>query len=163
MVQKQISNPAGNWGLTADTDSQTVVHLTNGSGGTLLPGDVVIASGVAGVAATTIAGASSKAVIGVVLPVDYGTRTVASTETYASGALMPVCIAGPARVNIAANAVAAGDPLSTSAVAKVAATAAAAGSVAALQALIGSFFGSALESQAAKDANNTIMAWISKM
>lgn len=163
MSQKTIANPAGSFGLTADTDAQTVVEVVNGSAGTLLPGDVVIASGVAGTTVTTIASASSKLVVGVVLPTDRGLRTVASTETYAAGALMPVCILGPARINIAANVVVAGDPLSTSAVAKVAAVAAAAGSVAALQALAGSFIGSALEATAAKDANNTIVAWISKM
>lgn len=162
-TQKAISNPAGLWGLTADTDAQYVVEVVNGSGGTLLPGDVVIASGVAGTTVTTVAGASSKLVVGVVLPMDRGLRTVAATETYAAGAVMPVCIAGPARINIAANVVVAGDPLSTSAVAKVAAVAGAAASVAALQALIGSFIGTALEATAAKDANNTILAWIAKM
>lgn len=160
---KQIANPAGSWGLSADTDAQVIVEMVNGSGGTLLPGDVVIASGTAGTTVTTVAGASSKLVVGVVLPVDRGLRTVGSGETYAAGALMPVCIAGPARVNIAANTVAQGDQLSTSAVAKVAAVAAAAGTVAALQALIGTFIGNALESQATKDANNTIVAWIAKM
>jgi hypothetical protein len=76
---------------------------------------------------------------------------------------MPIIIKGPARINIAANTVAAGGNLSSSAVAKVAATAAAAGSVGALQGLVGSFIAIALESQAAKDANNTIRAYISKM
>jgi len=67
---------------------------------------------------------------------------------------------GPARINIAANTVAAGAAVATSAAAKVAAVPGTAGSVGALQALVGSFIAVAQESQAAKDANNTIRAMI---
>lgn len=162
-ANKTISNPGGLWGATADTDDQEVREYVNNSGGTLLPGDVVIASGTAGTNVTTVAGASSKLVVGVVLPTDRGLRTVASTETYASGAVMPVCTKGVARINIGGNTVAAGDNLATSGTAKVAAKPADAANVGALQALVGSFIGVSLQADAAKDANNTVVALIGKM
>src|SRR4051794_2399030 len=107
MVDKAIGNPAGLWGMTADTQMQAVAECVNNSGGTLLPGDVVIIDAT-GCLCTTTTTASDPLVCGVVLPIDRGTRTVATTETYASGAVMPVCVRGPARINIAANTVAAG-------------------------------------------------------
>lgn len=165
MVSKAISNPAGVWGMTADAGTeQEYVEVVNNSGATLLPGDVVcFTTDTTGVLITTTTTASDPTVIGVVAPSDMGLRTVASTETIAAGAVCRVITKGPARINIAANTVAAGANLSTSTAAKVAAKAADAGSVGALQALVGSFIGIALESQAAKDANNTIRAYINKM
>lgn len=166
MVAKQISNPGGLYGLTADV-SPDIVEVVNNSGGTLLPGDVVcFTTDTTGVLVTTTTTASDVTVLGVVAAQDSvsdSLRTAASTDTYASGAVMPVVVRGPARINIAANTVAAGGNLATTTAAKVAGTPAAAASVAALQALVGSFIGIALESQAAKDANNTIRAYIQKM
>lgn len=163
MTTKLIGNPAGNYGLTADGQTPELVDVVNNSGGTLLPGDLVVID-VTGVLATTTTTASDTTVLGVVVPTDgQATRTVASTETVASGAVMRVCVGGVARINIAANTVAAGAALASSTAAKVAAVPATAGTVAALQALVGSFIAVALESQAAKDANNTIRAFIKKM
>jgi hypothetical protein len=168
MPDKQISNPGGLYGLTADPNPISI-DVVNNSGGTLLPGDLVcFTTDVTGVLATTTTTPSDTSVWGVVaakVPSD-SLNTQSATGPglpYASGAVMPIIIKGPARINIAANTVAAGGNLSSSAVAKVAATAAAAGSVGALQGLVGSFIAIALESQAAKDANNTIRAYISKM
>jgi hypothetical protein len=163
MTSKVLGNPAGMWGATADTQAQEVIECVNNSGGTLLPGDLVVMTDLNGVLVATTTTASDPAVIGVVLPVDRGLRTVGAGETYASGAQIPVCVRGPARVNIAANTVAAGAPLASSTAAKVAAVPATAASVAALQALVGSFIGNAMEAQSAKDANNTIRAYIQKM
>lgn len=162
MTTKTIGNPGGLYGLTADTQTQELVEVVNNSGGTLLPGDLIVID-VTGVLATTTTTASDTTVLGVVVPTEGGTRTVASTETVASGAVMRVCIGGVARINIAANTVAAGAALASSTAAKVAAVPGTAATVAALQALIGSFIAVALESQAAKDANNTIRAIIKKM
>jgi len=165
MPDRQIANPANAFGLP-NTDApavQVVAEVVNNSGGTLLPGDVVVMSDVNGLLATTSTSVSDMNVKGVVLPVDRGLRTVGSTETYAAGAVMPVCVLGNARVNIAANTVAAGGNIATSAAAKVGAVPAAAGSVGALQNLIGSFIAVAQESQAAKDANNTIRCHVGKM
>lgn len=162
---KTISNPAGLWGETADADPQYKI-VVNNSGGTLLPGDVVcVTTDTTGVLVTTTTTASDVTVLGVVAAQDNPSdslRTAVATDTYAAGAQMPVIIHGPARINIGANTVAAGGQLASSTAAKVAATPGAAATVAALQALAGSFIGIALESQAAKDANNTIRAFICK-
>lgn len=152
MRNKQISNPAGVWGATADTDFQLAFTAVNAAAGTLLPGDVVILSGTAGTAVTTTTTDDDKLVAGVVLPEEGGTRTVASTETVASGATCDVCALGVARVNIGANVVAAGDILTASATAKVA--------VVDATATAGEVLGIALEASGAKDANNTIRAFI---
>lgn len=155
MTTKTISNPAGVWGMTADTNDQEIITVVNGSGGTLLPGDLVIVDGVAGVSVTTTTTANSKGVRGVVVPSTAGTGTVASTETVASGATCKVCVAGTARINIGAATVAALDVLATSTTAKVAAVNNAAG--------VGAGIAIALEADSAKDANNTIRALIGKM
>jgi len=140
-----------------------VAEVVNNSGGTLLPGDVVVMTDVNGLLVTTTTTAVDMQVKGVVLPVDRSLRVVGAAETYAAGAVMPVCIFGNARINIGANTVAAGGNLATATVAKTAATPAAAGSVGALQLTIGGFIAVAQESQAAKDANNCIRAHIGKM
>lgn len=156
---KQISNPGGAYGYTAQQDAKLVQYMTNNSGGTLRTGDVVV-SAAAGVLATSTTTASDTTVVGVVGPTSDATD---ASDTYASGATnMPVIIYGFARVNIAANTVAAGANLASSTAAKVAAKAADAANVGALQALVGSFLGVALESQAAKDSNNTIRCFIFK-
>ena len=164
MPDPQISNPAGVWGLTANPQP-TVIDVVNNSAGTLAPGDVVcFTTDVTGVLATTTTTASDVTVWGVVAaktPTD--SLNTQSGVTYAVGAVMPVITQGPARINIAANTVAAGGALATSTAAKVAATPATAGTVGALQALVGSFIGIVYEAQTAKDANNTIRAYINKM
>lgn len=172
MPEKQIGNPNGSYGLTADPQEQVVVDMVNNSGGTLVEGDLVVCTDVAGINVTTTTSASDTSVIGVVgtgAPgtsglvsgggagaIGSGLAAASSTSTFAAGATMPVVVFGPARVNIAANTVAAKAVLASSAAAKVAAVPATAGSVGALQALVGSFIAVAQESQAAKDANNTI-------
>jgi hypothetical protein len=152
MRNKQISNPAGVWGAAADTDFQLAFTAVNAAAGTLLPGDVVILSGTAGTSITTTTTDDNKLVAGVVLPEEGGTRTVASTETVAVGGNCDVCCLGVARVNIGAGSVAAGDILTTSTTAKVA--------VADNTATAGEVLGIALQADAAKDANNTILAFI---
>lgn len=165
MPSPQITNPKGSYGLAADSSGVTWVEVVNNSGGTLLPGDVVVfAADTTGALATTTTTASDPTVLGVVAaktPTD-SLNTQASTDTYASGAVMPVIVRGPARINIGANTVAATAALATDSAVKKAAVPGAAASVAALQALAGSWIGIALESQAAKDANNTIRAYINK-
>lgn len=164
MPTSQINNPGGVWGLTPNPMSAEYVDALNNSGGTLLPGDVVVFStDTTGSKITTTTTASDPTVLGVVgarVPSD--SLSTQTTDTYAAGAVVPVIIRGPARINIAANTVTAGAALATSTAAKVAAVPGTAGSVAALQALAGSFIATAYESQAAKDANNTIRAYISK-
>jgi hypothetical protein len=167
---KQISNPAGAYGLTADPSGQIVIEMINNSGGTLVEGDVVICTDVNGLNATTTTSANDTAVIGVVGPgaqsapalgsaggpgaIGSALAAASNTNTYAAGANMPVVTAGPARVNIGANTVAAKGVLTTFTSAKQAQV------VAAAVAQIGAVIGDALESQAAKDANNTIRCWI---
>jgi hypothetical protein len=122
MPDKQISNPGGMWGMTADPNADFKMYVNN-SGGTLFPGDVVCFTvDVTGVLVTTTTTVNDKTVLGVVsakAPSDTLTSQAAGT-TYAAGASMPVVIRGPARINVAANTVAAGDLLTTSAAAKVA-------------------------------------------
>lgn len=156
----QLENPSGAYGQTARQATNIVMYVTNNSGGTLRTGDVVVLAA-GGLLATTTTTASDTTVCGVVGPSSGNTD---SSDTYAAGATnMPVVIYGFARVNIAANTVAAGAAVASSTAAKVAAVPATAGSVGALQALVGSFIGIPLESQAAKDSNNTIRIFVSKM
>lgn len=158
-----IQNVAGAFGSAQVTDTQVIAEYINNSGGALKAGDVVVGDA-AGINASTTTTANDPLVVGVVLPSEGGMRTVGSTETYAAGALMPVCIGGMARVNIAANTVTAGTGgaggLAASGVAKVAAQPAAAASVAALQTLLEAVFAIPFEASAAKDANNTIRCLI---
>lgn len=159
-----IANQQGLWGENASPDGQLIAMYVNNSGGTLTVGDVVIATDVAGILATTTTTASSPHVVGVVSePYGGALGAAASGFTYASGANVPVVVKGPARINIGGNTVAAGGNLATSTVAKVAATPGAAASVAALQALVGTFIAIAREADGAKDAGNTIRAYINKM
>lgn len=160
MPDKQITNAGGMWGLTADANPD-VRTFVNNSGGTVAPGDVVcFTTDTTGVLCTTTTTVNDKTVLGVVAaksPSD--SLSTQSGVTYASGAQTQVIIRGPARINIAANTVAAGDLLTTSGVAKVAAVNAGAP---AANAVTGSVIAVALEASAAKDANNTIRAYINK-
>jgi hypothetical protein len=169
-ADKQIANPGGAYGLTADPASQIVCDCVNGSGGTLVEGDVVIITDVNGLSVTTTTTGNDTAVCGVVGPgatappalglgggpgaIGAPLTAASSTSTYASLAVLPVIVFGPARVNIGANTVAAKAVLTTFTTAKQAQT------VAAAVGQIGAVIGQALESQAAKDANNTIRCWI---
>jgi hypothetical protein len=169
---KQISNPAGAYGLTADPAGQIIIEVVNNSGGTLVEGDVVVCVDVNGVLVTTTTSGNDTSVVGVVGagaqtapalgaaggPGAIGSSLAAAsnTGTYAIGANMPVVVEGPARVNIGANTVAAKAVLTSFTSAKQAQT------VAAAVGQIGAVIGMALESQAAKDANNTIRAWIKR-
>lgn len=157
---RTIDNPQGAFGQTATSTGQVVKWMKNNSGGSLTTGDVVITDAT-GTLATTTTSASNKLAIGVV-----GWSTYSglgdTKETFAAGVTIPVIIYGPARVNIAANTVAAGGNLASSAAAKVAATPANGADAAAVQALIGSFIGVACEADGAKDSGNTIRCFITK-
>jgi hypothetical protein len=161
MPDVQIANPAGVFGLTASPASPTVVSMVNNSGGTLVQGDVVVLStDVTGCVVTTSTGGNDFTVIGVVGGHSQGALgSVSDTTTFPNGGIVPVIIQGPARVNIGANTVAAGAQLTSDTNAKQAKANAASTVLTA----VGTIIGIALEAQSAKDANNTIRAWIQKM
>jgi hypothetical protein len=149
MPDKQISNPAGLWGVAGDSNAQ-IVNYVNNSGGALVTGDVVVfATDVTGAAVTTTTTVNDKTVVGVV----GGTQGT----SYPAGASVPVVVRGVARVNVGANAPAAGDLLTTAAVAKTANTNA---GTPAANAVTGSIIGVARA--ATKDAANTLVAEITK-
>lgn len=161
MPDIQIPNPAGSLGSFAATSgSQLVQDVVNNSGATRTYGDVVVIDA-NGVNATTTTSANDKTVIGVVGQTGQGTvgATTGDGSTYAAGRVMPVITRGIARINIGANTVASGDVLTSSTSAGVAATNAGAP---AANAVVGSLIAIALEASGAKDANNTIRAWIQK-
>lgn len=156
MASSQLGNPAGVSGGTAVSDTIEVGHYVNSSGGSLAVGDVVIASGTAGVECTTTTTAKHKKALGVVSePTPGAPGAATSGTTYASGAVIPVVTRGPARINIGANTIADGAILGTSTTVKVADTAG--------TPLPGDVIAVALETQATKDANNTIRAIIGKL
>lgn len=163
-----ITNPNNAWqtGATWQTEQsvqQEVIDTVNTSGAVRTAGDVVVLDLTTianyGQLATTSATVNDRQVLGVVAPKAQGSLG-SNADTYAAGATMPVIIKGPARINIAANVVAAGDLLTPSGVAGVAATNAGAP---AANAVVGSIIGVAAEASGAKDANNTIRAYINKM
>lgn len=163
MPDPQIPNPAGLYGLTG-VPAPIFREMVNNSGGTVLPGDVVVfATDATQVLATTTTTVNDKTVLGVVaarVPSD-SVNTQAATGPglpYAAGAVIPVIVQGPARINVGANTPAAGDLLTTSAVAKAAVTNAGAP---AANAVTGSII--AVCVAAAKDTNNTVVAYINKM
>lgn len=156
MATAQLGNPLGSAGGTAVSDNLDVAHLVNASGGTVAVGDVVIASGVAGTDFTTTTSAKHKKALGVVGEPTPGAPGAATSATsYASGAVVPIVTRGVARINIGSNTIADAAILGTSTTVKVADTA---GSP-----LPGDVIAIALETQAAKDANNTIRAYIGKL
>jgi hypothetical protein len=154
----QISNPGGLYGQTASVEVDHI-DAVNNSAGARTPGDVVVfATDATGVLATTTTTVNDKTVWGVVgarIPTD--SINTQSGVTYAVGAVMPVIIRGPARINVGANTPAAGDLLTTAAVAGTANTNAGAP---AANAVTGSLIG--IVRAAAKDANNTLVAEIHK-
>lgn len=161
MPDIQIPNPAGSLGSFAATSgSQLVQDVVNNSGATRTYGDVVVIDA-NGVNATTTTTANDKTVIGVVGQTGQGTvgATTGDGSTYIAGRVMPVITRGIARINIGANTVASGDVLTTTTTAGQAGTNAGAP---AANAVVGSLIAIALEASGAKDANNTIRAWIQK-
>ena len=160
MPDPQIPNPAGLYGLTG-VPQPWAIDLVNNSGGTLLPGDVVVID-VTGTLANTTTTLNDKTVVGVVgakAPSD-SINTQSATGPglpYAAGAVIPVIVKGPARINVGANTPALDDTLTPSTVAKVAITNATA---LAANTVIESLIAVALET--AKDANNTLRAYINK-
>jgi hypothetical protein len=162
MPDPQIPNPAGLYGFAGVPNVQHV-EVVNNSGGTLLPGDVVaFTTDVTGCLVTTTTTLNDKTVLGVVaarVPTD-SINTQSATGPglpYSAGAVIPVIVRGPARINVGANTPAAADILTTSTVAKAAITNAGAP---AANAVIGSLI--AICIAAAKDANNTVVAYINK-
>jgi hypothetical protein len=171
MPDKQIGNPAGSYGLTADPQQQSVIDCVNNSGGTLQEGDVVVCTDVNGIQVTTTTTLNSPQVMGVVgqgAPgssglvsgggagaIETGLGAASSVSTFAAGATVPVVVFGPARVNIGANAVAAaGVQLGTFTTVKQAAT------VTLAAGTIGAIIAISQEAAAAKDANNTIRCMV---
>ncbi len=152
----EIYNPAGVFGQTATSADPVIVWMVNGSGGSLRTGDVVIlatavAGGVNGTTVTTTTTADDKRVVGVVGE-SANSNSSSSAETFAASANLPVVVSGPARINIAAGTPAVGDAMATSTTAKVAVDPA--------TPVAGSIVAIALETDAAKDANNTIRCWV---
>lgn len=167
MTDKQIQAPLSVWGApTTGAAEQKLLECFNNSGAVLQHGDVVIVDTSAGQMPAVVAGAANSStgavtttavaktpqVVGVV-------STTGDASTNASqvpiGGVCQVCIAGIARVNVGAGVAAAFSFLQTAAVLKQAA-----GNAAPAAADIGTIFGVALEAAAAKDANNTIRAFI---
>lgn len=143
MASKDLNNSAGAWGATADVDS-TIRYYTCAT--TLAQGDVVTFADATGVVVGKTTTANSTLVAGVVAGKNGNTMT--SGDTWAAGDRVAVCTAGPCRVNIGANVVAAGGLIGSS-------TGSGVGAVTAVQ---GAVVAVALESQAAKDTNNCIRA-----
>lgn len=153
-------------------NEQQVLECVNTSAGTLNHGDVVVFDRSAaanattgwipfpavaappispqgsGVAVTTTTNANDKQVVG---PISMTGDSSTFSGSIAIGGTCWVCIAGVARVQIAAQVVVAGDMMATVAVAKTAI-----GTTAPVAGNVGAFFGVAQEATAAKDANNTI-------
>jgi hypothetical protein len=161
-----IANPGGAFGLplsgtniggaTVMTNDGMYVEMVNNSAATRQYGDIVVTD-VTGTLANTTTTAHDNTVIGVVS--QWGGQSTDPTK-YPVGAPMLVQIRGVARVNIAANTVAANATVESSTVAGVgqAVTAATAVTVNVQGTLggWGSLIAVALEAQGAKDTNNTI-------
>lgn len=149
---KQLGNPAGAWGGSADGAGAIVMDFK--ASAAMTEGDVVILdvtdpTGNSVIKTTT---PTSLLVVGVVGPQAQGALGAVSGATaYAAGVVVPVIVYGPARVNVGANAVAAGAIVQTSATS---------GAVDDAAAAIGTGVAVTLETQAAKDANNTIRCFV---
>lgn len=152
MPAKQINNVAGVWGGSTSANEPVLIEMVNDSAGTVKQGDVVVTDGVTGRLFTTTTTANDKTVIGVVCTTG---DTSTDATTIAVGQPCFVAVGGVARVQIGGATVAAGDILATTTTAKLAVTN--------NSATVGQAFAIALESQAAKDAQDTIRCIISKM
>lgn len=118
---KQISNPGGLFGQTADTDTQIIAHFYNSTAAALSAGDIVAATAAGTIVGYTTMTTAQTAtnIIGVVSYGDDGAVGVDSTTTrpsYAVSAVVPVVLRGVALINIGANTIAVGDPLTNSTV-----------------------------------------------
>lgn len=188
MPEATISNPAGVWGVPTQGGGgwfyQEVVYCVNASGGNMTTGQAVILSqgptgGATALTTTSVllpsvilsnvaANTGDIAVFGIVGTRDSGLvdqqltsgGTVSAGEfaTFAANAVVPIIVRGFGRVLIGTGTVAAGVNL-------VANNTGGAGAVGAAGATptVGTNIGISLESQANKDTNNTIRAYIQKM
>jgi hypothetical protein len=160
MGDQQIQNPAGAWQAGATwgtgnvpTSAQRLDEYQNNSGASITTAQVVVTD-VTGSLATTTTTANDKTTIGVVAQRSAGS-TQTLQDTFLAGVPIPVVTQGVARINIGSNTVAVGDILCASGTAGVAVTNNAA--------TVGQAIAIALEASSAKDANNTIRAYIKKM
>lgn len=158
-----IANPTGAFGLplagtniggsVVMTNDAYYIEMVNNSAAARQYGDVMVTD-VTGLNANTTTTANDNTIIGVVAQQNFPVTAVAV------GAPMLVAVKGVARINIAANTVAANATLTSSGTAAVAQTVTAATAVVVnIQGTLGgwgSLLAVALESQAAKDTNNTI-------
>lgn len=149
---KQLGNPAGAWGAAADSAGALVMDFKASVAVTV--GDVVIldVTDTSGNSVTKTTSAASVMVVGVVGEQAQGALGASSSgTTYAAGTVVPVIVYGPARVNVAALAVAASAIVQTSTTS---------GAVDDAAATVGTGVALTLESQAAKDAFNTIRCFV---
>lgn len=165
MPTRQINAPNTIWGQPLSgggSNEQILLEVVNNSGGTLAHGDVVVwdttAAGLptapadGGKLITTTTTANDQTVAGVVsVTGDASTNAL----TVASGANCLICVSGVARVQIGANTVTKGTHILQTFTSAKQAT-----GIANASALAGAVLGVPLESNAAKDANNTIRAKI---
>lgn len=163
MPDVQIQNPSGFYGLPAQINP-TAKWFTNGSATARKPGDVVVMSRTdfTGTVVTIATALNDVLVVGIVaptIPTD-SMNTQPSTMSYAVGQDLPVLVEGCSRVNIGAATVAAGDLLTTAATLGTAVTNAGAP---AANAVLGSIIAVAIEASGAKDANNTIRCYVTKL
>lgn len=150
---RTISPAPGVYG-SSNTAEGVIIVCTNGSGGSLQHGDVVIMDpATAGnvVSITTTTTAQDGLVFGVVQDPSNIGATV--TTTYASGAAVPILVLGAGRINVGAGTPAARDFLTASGTAKVAV----------VDATPVAGEGIARCIHATKDANNCVVALIAKM
>jgi hypothetical protein len=164
MPTKQIVPPIPVWGgYGTGVAEQQLLECFNNSGATLAQGDVVVVDNSAGQMPAVVAGAPNGATGAVTTsttaqdPKTVGVVSIDGTSNTNGGIIQPggtcwVCVCGIARVQIGANTVAAGAALAQSGTAKQASTPA--------TPAVNSNIGAALEAQTAKDANNTIRAFI---
>lgn len=163
MPDQMISNPAGVWGY-APTINPTVKWFINGANAVAKPGYLMTLRG--DVTGTVLNGATAindVLVVGIVAaynPSD-SMNTQPANAQYAIGSDMPVITYGPARVFIGANTVALNDLLTSSVGVPFGAQTNAAAPAA--DTITGSIIAFALEPSTAKDANNTIRCFVSKV
>ena len=121
---KQISNPDGLFGLTADSDSQIIVYAVNAATAAMLGGDAVglTSAGTYGVSVGHSTGVDSLFMYGFVSMQDDGnvgtdTSTSQRGNSYAVGDLVPVVVEGITRVWVTSFSIARGALLSASSIA----------------------------------------------
>lgn len=164
MPAKFITPPLSLWGLTnTGAAEQLLLQCFNNSGGSLAHGDVTIIDNSAGQmpaapgsitgAVTTTTTAKNNLVLG---PISVTGDASTNAQTVANQAACFVACTGAARVQVGAQTAAAASALSTTTTVKQALGTALPLAVADITTV----FGIALESQAARDANNTLRALI---